>query len=107
MALEDGLNTPLNYLGQPLPPEKLRRLLLARAVVGKPRLLLLHETLDALDPAVSEPVIDWVLRPDAPWTALVVTRNPAVIARCDRLWQLENGHLTETPVTLSHPATQD
>jgi putative ABC transport system ATP-binding protein len=107
MALEDGLNTPLNYLGQPLPPEKLRRLLLARAVVGKPRLLLLHETLDALDPEVSEPVIDWVLRPEAPWTAIVVTRNPAVIARCDRLWQLENGHLTETPVTLSHPATQD
>lgn len=107
MALKEGLNTPLNYLGQPLPSEKIRRLLLARAVVGSPRLLLLHETLDALDPAVNAQVIDWVLRPRAPWTALVVTRNPAVIARCDRHWRLEDGRLTETPVAPSRLTPED
>lgn len=97
MALRDGLNTPLNYLGQPLSPEKIRRLLLARAVVGSPRLLLIHETLDALDPAVSGRVIEWVLRPEAPWTVLVVTQNPEVIARCDRLLWLEDGRLIDAP----------
>ncbi|MGZ8216701.1 peptidase domain-containing ABC transporter [Methylomagnum sp.] len=97
MALPEGLNTPLNYLGTPLSPEKTRRLLLARAVVGKPRLLLIHEMLDALDVTVREDVIRWVLRPDAPWTAIVATQSQAVMGCCDRVWRLEAGELREAP----------
>lgn len=99
MALPEGLNTPLNYLGLPLSPGKARRLLLARAVVGKPRLLLIHEVLDTLDAAVREPVIRWVLRPNAPWTAIVATQSQAVMSCCDRVWQLQEGCLTEGEVT--------
>ncbi len=93
MALPDGLNTPLNHLGLPLSPEKARRLLLARAVVGQPRLLLIHEMLDTLDASVREAVIGWVLREDAPWTAIVATQSEAVMACCDRVWRLEAGEL--------------
>lgn len=95
MALPDGLNTQLNYLGMPLPPEQVRRLMLVRAIVGQPRLLLIHETLDFLDNVVSANVIAWVLRPDAPWTAIVATQNPEVILHCDRVWRMEQGHIVE------------
>jgi ABC-type bacteriocin/lantibiotic exporter with double-glycine peptidase domain len=94
-ALPDGLNTRLNVLGMPLPPEQVRRLLLARALAGQPRLLLIYDALDSLDARISEAVLDWILRPDAPWTAVVATRNPAVISRCDRVWRVEHGSLRE------------
>jgi ABC-type bacteriocin/lantibiotic exporter with double-glycine peptidase domain len=96
-ALPEGLNTRLNFLGMPLPPEQVRRLLLARALAGQPRLLLIYGALDTLDPRVSEEVIAWVLRHDAPWTAVVATRNPSVIRQCDRVWRIEQGGVREMP----------
>jgi ABC-type bacteriocin/lantibiotic exporter with double-glycine peptidase domain len=96
LALPEGLNTRLNYVGVPLSPEKSRRLLLARAVVGRPRLLLIHEMLDNLDASVRDPVIRWVLRDDAPWTAIVATQSEAVIAACDRVWVLDEGRLLDS-----------
>ena len=94
MALPEGLNTDLNPLGLPLAAEKARRLLLARAVVGRPRLLLIDGLLDSLDATVREPVIRWLLRPDTPWTAIVATQSEQVVACCDRVWHLEDGRLT-------------
>lgn len=93
MALPEGLNTPLNHQGQPLAQEQVRRLMLTRAAVGQPRLLLIHELLDALDAEAGPPAIRWLLRPDAPWTAIVVTQHPEVLRHCDRLWRLEQGML--------------
>lgn len=95
MALPDGLNTSLNHLGLPLSPEKARRLLLARAIVGQPRLLLVHEMLDTLDAAVRNDVVRWVLREGAPWTAIVATQSETVMTCCDRVWRLEAGHLLD------------
>lgn len=94
--LPEGLNTPLNYLGMPLSPEKARRLLLARAIAGQPRLLLIHELLDSLDASVQESVIQWILRPAAPWTVIVTTQSQRVIQHCDRVWRLERGRLVES-----------
>lgn len=93
MALPEGLNTPLNYLGMPLSPEQVRRLMLARAVAGQPRLLLIHEVLDYLDSEISDRVIAWVLRPDAEWTAIIATQHPEVISRCDVVWHLREGRV--------------
>jgi len=93
MALPEGLNTSLNYLGMPLSPEQVRRLMLARAVAGQPRLLLIHEALDYLDSEISERVIAWVLRPDAVWTAIIATQHPEVISRCDVVWHLREGRV--------------
>jgi len=103
LALPEGLNTRLNHLGAPLSPEKTRRLLLARAVVGQPRLLLIHELLDGIDASIRGEVIAWILRPDAPWTAIVATQSAEVMACCDRVWHLEAGRLQETRMPVPHP----
>jgi len=67
--------------------------MLARAVAGQPRLLLIHEALDYLDNEISERVIAWVLRPDAAWTAIIATQHPEVISRCDVVWHLREGRV--------------
>ncbi|MFM8443933.1 MAG: peptidase domain-containing ABC transporter [Methylococcus sp.] len=106
MALPEGLNTRLNHLGMPLSPEQVRRLMLARAVAGQPRLLLIHEALDFLDNDISERIIDWVLRPDAAWTVIVATQQPEVIRRCDVVWHLRDGRVAgqgRVPVRAENP----
>ena len=48
LQLPDGLNTMLQTNGAPLSTTQALRLMLARAIVGRPRLLLIDGTLDAL-----------------------------------------------------------
>ena len=95
LALPLGINTPLNHHGAPMQAEQLLRLTLARAIVGRPRLLLLHEVLDRLDPQIAPSIIDHLFKAGSPWTAVVSTQDPAVVARCNRVYRLEAGHLNE------------
>ena len=88
LELPEGVNTPLITGGLPLSSRQRIRLVLARALVARPRLLLLDEVFDGLDEASLAELCDLILDPAQPWTALVATRDPAVIARCRRVLDL-------------------
>jgi ABC-type bacteriocin/lantibiotic exporter with double-glycine peptidase domain len=96
-ALPEGLSTPLATGGYPLSPREAGRLALARALCARPRALLIDEALDALDERCRERVLDAFFAPDAPWTLVVLGRDPAVLRRCDRLYRLESGALHPVP----------
>ncbi len=89
MALPDGLDTALTTKGQPLDASQCSRLMLARAIVGEPRLLLLDGALDSLTPAIRRQVIDHLFDRKHGWTMLVVTAAPDVVAACDRSIEFE------------------
>ena len=86
-TLPDGLATRLTTGGLPLTGRQRARLLAARALAAKPRLLLLDEVLDGhegtLD-ALARVLID----APHPWTVIVATRDPRVAARCSRTIEL-------------------
>jgi putative ABC transport system ATP-binding protein len=88
LELPEGVNTPLITGGLPLSSRQRIRLVLARALVSRPRLLLLDEVFDGLDDASMAELCDLILDPAEPWTVLVATRDPAVIARCRRVLDL-------------------
>lgn len=88
-ALPRGLDTELLPTGAPLSRTERRRLLLARALVERPRLLLIDEILDETGVDDPDALLDRVLGPDAPWTAVVATRSPAVISRATHTLTLE------------------
>ena len=96
-ALPDGLDTPLIPGGGPLSASQVRRLVLVRALASHPRALLLDGALDGLGlpPARLEALLERVLGPDAPWSAVVVTEDPRVAARCGRALDIEGGALVE------------
>ncbi len=78
----DGLNLRLKPGGAPLSGNQRTRLLLARAWVQRPQLLLLDEILDGLGSDCFEALCDTVFDPDLPWTVVVATREEAVAMRC-------------------------
>lgn len=89
LDLPDGLNTQLGTGGTPLSLGQAERLMLARAIVGSPRLLVLDETLDNMDQNVRAVVLPTILGPHSRWTLLVITHSEDVAALCDRTLRLE------------------
>jgi putative ABC transport system ATP-binding protein len=88
LALPEGLKTQLITGGLPLSSRQRTRLLLARALAMKPRLLLLDDVFDGLDQdslrRLTEPVFD----AQRTWTLIIATRHPDVAAKCDRIIEL-------------------
>lgn len=70
--LHDGLATHLASTGAPLSPGQAGRLMVARAMLGRPKVLVLDDLMDELDSEAQERVLDAVITPDAPWTVVIL-----------------------------------
>ncbi len=87
-ALPDGLDTPLVTGGLPLTGRQRARLLVARAIAMRPRLLLVDELLDGLDADTTEDLLDALLSPDLTCTVVLATRDPDLASRFQRTIEL-------------------
>ncbi|MBB1245987.1 ABC transporter ATP-binding protein [Streptomyces durbertensis] len=93
-ALPDGLDTQVGEQGQSLSGGQRQRLALARAVVGRPRFLVLDDPLSALD-VHTEARVEAALREVlATTTALVVAHRPSTVQLADRVALLSGGRVT-------------
>ena len=92
--MPDSLQTLLLPSGSPLTQEKCLRLALARAMLGRPRLLILDKLLDLIEPQVLPAIIDYLLAPNSPWTLIVVSQRADIIARFNRHIKIDNGKLS-------------
>jgi ABC-type bacteriocin/lantibiotic exporter with double-glycine peptidase domain len=90
-ALPLGLRTPLVSAGRGLPSTLRVRLLLARAIVTMPRLVVLDEILATVEPAARHELISALTARSAPWTLLIVSHDPEVFQACDRVLVLRDG----------------
>ncbi len=88
-----GSDTMLQTNGYPLSHSHRLRISLARAIAGKPKLLLIDGILDELEPTICERIWDALAKADSPWTLLIVTDRPELIAGCDQRIDLSNGLL--------------
>ena len=93
--LPDSLKTFLLPNGSPLTQEQGLRLTLARAMIGRPRLLLLDNMLDRLDNRVLPTILDHLLAQNSPWTLIVTSQRADIIARFKRQIKLDNGKLSD------------
>jgi ATP-binding cassette subfamily B protein len=91
-----GLDTRIGEQGMTLSGGQRQRLALARAVIAKPRILVLDDPLSALD-VHTEAEVEARLRPLlADRTALVVVHRPSTIALADRAALLIDGRIVAT-----------
>ncbi len=86
--LPAGVNTRLVPTGSPFSSGQAIRLMIARATVGKPRLLILDGTLDALDLRDCPELLQVLNDRTAPWTLLIGTVLPEIAQLCDRTIEL-------------------
>jgi ABC-type bacteriocin/lantibiotic exporter with double-glycine peptidase domain len=94
-ALPEGLYTELSPSGRPLSPSQSLRLTFARAFLQRPRLLLVDEALDQIDDLqIDGNLARSLFHVHAPWTLIVATEREELWPLCDRVYQLQDGHLT-------------
>ncbi len=91
--LEVGLKTPLASEGRNLARGVRQKILLARAVLDQPRLLLLDEALTSIDERDRVAIVQ-AMRAE-PWTVLNVTHEPWSLMASDRIFVLEEGSLAQ------------
>ena len=87
------LNTMLSGQGGNLSGGQIQRLILARELIKKPKLLILDEATSSLD-AVNEEIIFNSLR-DANITMIVISHRLSTIMDSDRIYVLSDGTITE------------
>jgi ABC-type bacteriocin/lantibiotic exporter with double-glycine peptidase domain len=89
--LPHGLNTPLVSEGTNLSQGKRQMVLLARAILERPSLLVLDEAFHAIDRNIRQKILRTLFDPALPWTLVVITHDPEILALCDELVMLEEG----------------
>ena len=107
-ARPEGLLAPVGP-GHPLGTGLTQKLLLARAVVHRPRLLLLDHLLPAASLAERLRILRRLLDPALPWTLILATTQPELLARFPRVAVLDEGRIVaEGPLETvrEHPALQ-
>jgi ABC-type bacteriocin/lantibiotic exporter with double-glycine peptidase domain len=93
LRLKEGIETELNSVGAPLTESQLRRLMLARAIVGRPGLLLVDGVLDSFPDEEAEQLMRILCDPRQPWTLLIVTCRKSLQEQCTRVAELKSGRL--------------
>ena len=97
-ALPDGLDTTVGERGTTLSGGQRQRIALARALVRRPRLLVLDDATSAVDPAVEARILAGLRRSSGSGsgtTVLVIAYRKATIALADDVLFLDEGRIAD------------
>ncbi|CAE6771001.1 ATP-binding cassette domain-containing protein [Nitrospira defluvii] len=83
-ALPHGLNTPVSSLDTHLSMSQILRLLVARAIVTRPQLLIFDGTLHNMLPATREVLLRRLCAKDEPWSVVFISNDPTFSSHVDR-----------------------
>lgn len=92
----DGLKTKVVSEGRNLSRGQIQRLLIARALVGRPRLLILDEAFTGVDEQDKILILDELYNPQNPCTIIDISHDPEVVLRSNTVYVLENGRIIES-----------
>ncbi len=96
-SLPQGIHTEVSTFGLPLSSGQALRLALARAMAGRPRLLIVDEILDRIDDvSLRGGILDSVFDRTAPWTLVLTSENADILSLCDSVYELRKGSLLES-----------
>ncbi|QDV30910.1 putative multidrug resistance ABC transporter ATP-binding/permease protein YheI [Planctopirus ephydatiae] len=102
-----GIHTELSAKGEPLSSTEQMQLMLARAMAGAPRLLLIDGWLDGLPDHLRQRLLGVLFAPDRTWTTVIATSRPDIAALCDQTIEMDNSESRplKVPRQPSLPAT--
>jgi ABC-type multidrug transport system fused ATPase/permease subunit len=88
-ALPLGLKTPVRAKGTRFTTSQIMRILVARAIVIRPQILILDGTLHSMVPSTRETLLRRLCSKEEPWSVIFVSNDPALTAHVDRRLALD------------------
>jgi ATP-binding cassette subfamily C protein len=104
-ALEKGVNSVVGERGHKLSGGQRQRIAIARAIVHKPKLLILDEATTALDPKNEAAICATLRNLCGEITILAISHQPAVLEVADQAYRLKDG--VAVPVSIGSTTGQD
>jgi len=92
-ASERGLDSHIDINGSKLSKSVTQKILIARSIVNKPKLLLFENNIDCIEEHERKKIIDFLTDKKNEWTLITVSNDSYFISRCDRTIKLHNGEL--------------
>lgn len=91
-----GYNTMLDPMGRNLPRSIVQKLLLARSIADKPKLLLLEDAFEHLQENDRRSIIDFLTKDENKWTLVAVSSDPYLIKACGQLIVMSKGTIIKS-----------
>ncbi|HSF46666.1 MAG TPA: ATP-binding cassette domain-containing protein [Chitinophagaceae bacterium] len=91
----DGFDTMLDPVGKRLSRNIIQKILLLRALVNDPRLLLLEEPWSNLDENHRKSIQDYLLAHESCTILIATTSDDEFVSKCDKVLYLKNGELVD------------
>jgi ATP-binding cassette subfamily B protein len=96
LRLPNGLRTHVVSEGRNLSRGQVQRLLIARAVVDRPQLLILDEGFTGIDEHDKLSILAELYSPRYPWTILDISHDPEIVTRAHVVHVLAQGRIVES-----------
>jgi len=93
--LPNGIQTILQPDGKQISYTIAKKIVLARAIAKKPKVLILEDPLDRFNKEETKSIVEYLSNPSQPWTLIVVSSNPLWEQYTDEIINLEEGKLKE------------
>lgn len=88
----DGLDTKIHPNGKRLSDSDIKKILLARCIMHKPKVLFLEDPTDKMDDETSEKIVKFLTQ-EPGWTLIIASNKDIWKENCDRMIALENGRI--------------
>jgi ABC-type bacteriocin/lantibiotic exporter with double-glycine peptidase domain len=99
-TLPEGLETKIYPEGKQMSASNAQKIVLARSIIHKPKILFYEDPTDAMDNETAQEIIDFIQSPENKWTVIVASKNERWRQKSTREITLQNGHiLLDTPNT--------
>lgn len=89
----NGLNTKVFPEGRQLSSSNAQKILLARSIIHKPKILFYEDPTDAMDEKVANEIIDFITSDKNNWTIIVSSKNPYWKTKSTRNITMQNGQV--------------
>ena len=88
-----GLETIIFPQGRQLSSSDAKKILLARSIIHKPKVLFYEDPTDTMDEKIANEIIDFLTSPQNKWTIIVSSNNPYWKTKCTRNIVMDKGQI--------------
>jgi ABC-type bacteriocin/lantibiotic exporter with double-glycine peptidase domain len=99
-SLPKGLDTKIFPEGRQLSSSNAQKILLARSIVDKPKILFYEDALDRMDADIAREIIDFLTSSENKWTLIVSSKNPYWKEKCTRTITMQEGKISNDTKTI-------
>lgn len=99
-SLPKSLDTHIFPEGRQLSSSNAQKILLARSIIHKPKILFYEDPTDTMDEKVANEIIDFITAKEHKWTIIVSSKNPYWKTKCNREIIMQSGRIQQDSKTL-------